>query len=175
MSLGGIIGQAPDSGLSIGSIIMWYGQQSTIPEGWHICDGTNGTPNLKGKFVLGATGDNGTYGFKAVGGETGHTLTVNEMPSHSHGSGSLKTNSASEYSSSTTNTWRASNQGTIGKVGYLQAPTDTNTRYVAAPLTVTSSGSHTHAISGSTGSNGSSQPHNNMPPYYALYYIMKIA
>jgi len=37
-----------------GMIMQWYGSVATIPSGWHICDGTMGTPNLVGKFVMGA-------------------------------------------------------------------------------------------------------------------------
>lgn len=37
-----------------------------------------------------------------------------------------------------------------------------------------SSGTHTHTISGSIENSGNSQPHNNMPPYYALCYIMRM-
>ena len=35
------------------SIIMWYGTLATIPTGWQICDGTNGTPDLRNYFVRG--------------------------------------------------------------------------------------------------------------------------
>ena len=41
--------------MPIGAIIMFGGTSSKIPEGWHICDGTNGTPNLIGRFIK-ATG-----------------------------------------------------------------------------------------------------------------------
>ena len=35
-------------------IIMWSGTAADIPTGWALCDGTNGTPNLTDRFVLGA-------------------------------------------------------------------------------------------------------------------------
>ena len=65
----------------IGGIIMWSGAASTIPSNYHICDGTNGTPNLTNNFIVAA---GGTYALGATGGEATHTLTVNEMPNHSH-------------------------------------------------------------------------------------------
>jgi len=70
-----------------GSIIMWSGLIADIPYGWYLCDGTNGTPNLKGKFL--ASINEGVSPFAAigegVGGEKLHILTENEMPAHTHG------------------------------------------------------------------------------------------
>jgi len=73
----------------IGGIIMWSGSPSKIPDGWALCDGqtANGrtTPNLKGRFIVGY--DPGDSDYNSVGnrgGEKRHTLTVAEMPSHTH-------------------------------------------------------------------------------------------
>lgn len=48
------------------TILMWYGTLASIPPGWQICDGTNGTPDLRGYFVRGALagqpGDNAAHG-----------------------------------------------------------------------------------------------------------------
>ncbi|MCL5098220.1 MAG: tail fiber protein [Candidatus Omnitrophica bacterium] len=67
----------------IGGIIMWSG--SSVPAGWHLCDGTtvNGvaTPDLRGRFIVGTSS---TYGLKTTGGSATHTLSINEIPSHSH-------------------------------------------------------------------------------------------
>ena len=65
----------------IGMIILWSGSEASIPSGWSLCDGTNGTPDLTDKFVVGA-GD--TYAVNATGGSATHTLTISEMPTHSH-------------------------------------------------------------------------------------------
>lgn len=64
-----------------GIIVMWSGAIADIPAGWALCDGNNGTPNLKDRFVVGA-GD--SYAVSAKGGEAAHVLTIAEMPSHSH-------------------------------------------------------------------------------------------
>ena len=74
-----------------GIILMWNG--ASTPTGWFICDGTNGTPDLRGRFVL-ASGQgtgltNRTRG--DVSGEETHTLTIPEMPAHSHTIGSSNT------------------------------------------------------------------------------------
>lgn len=68
-----------------GGIIMWTGKPYNIPAGWALCDGTNGTPDLRNRFVVGA-GDE--YKVADIGGEKLHQLTVEEMPLHNHGGGS---------------------------------------------------------------------------------------
>jgi microcystin-dependent protein len=60
---------------------MWSGLVGAIPSGWVICDGTNSTPNLTGKFIKAATTAGGTGGSATTGA---HTLSTSEMPSHSH-------------------------------------------------------------------------------------------
>jgi len=117
-----------------GAIIIWSGSADNIPSGWALCDGTNGTPNLTDKFVLGA-GNNYVVG--ATGGETEHTLTIDEMPSHSH-----------------------EINRTFGGGGGGSGGGDINT-------------SGSGKIPFSLLETGGSQPHNNMPPYYSLCYIMR--
>lgn len=81
-------------GVPVGTIVIWSGTAEDIPDGWALCDGQDGRPDLRDKFVLGA----GTaHAVGATGGEETHTLTVKEMPEHNHetflysaGSGSNK-------------------------------------------------------------------------------------
>ena len=120
-----------------GAIIIWSGSVNNIPSGWVLCDGTNGTPNLTDKFVLGA-GNNYIVG--ATGGEAEHTLTIDEMPSHSH-----------KYTSPIKGRDGLSSGNHYGNETYRNPDIDgDNTEYI-----------------------GGSQPHNNMPPYYSLCYIMR--
>lgn len=56
--------------LPIGTILLWYGAVADIPSGYQLCDGTNGTPDLRNSFLVGA-GD--TYAVGATGGATTHT------------------------------------------------------------------------------------------------------
>lgn len=71
----------PTSSFPSGGIIIWSGSETNIPSGWVICDGNNGTPDLRGRFILGSSNSH-TIG--SVGGEETHILTVNEMPRHIH-------------------------------------------------------------------------------------------
>ena len=64
--------------MPIGSIIMYNGKAEEIPSGWAVCDGTNGTPNLIDRFILGSTYAGGT------GGKSQVTLTVSQLPPHRH-------------------------------------------------------------------------------------------
>jgi len=115
-----------------GTIVIWYGTSGIVPTGWHICDGTAGTPDLRDKFVVGA---GTTYAKGATGGEATHTLTESEMPTHSHGFLSA---------------W-----GNIDEPGYRPG------------------GDGKYDQSYSTYPAGGGAAHNNLPPYHALYYIMK--
>lgn len=179
----------PVLNLPSGIIVAWSGSADNVPDGWHICDGTEGTPDLQGKFILGSSTDH-TVG--STGGEETHALTTNEMPSHNHGfSGSshthslslsgLTTSSAGSHKHSiagwkaVTNYWAQSGDG-----GY-----QVNAINISQKNETDTGGSHTHTISGSGSigsastsgtvqSTGGNQAHNNMPPYYALCYIMKL-
>jgi hypothetical protein len=71
-------------GVPSGIIAIWSGSIATIPNGWVICDGTNSTPDLRDRFVIGAGSGQAV---DATGGSTStgaHTLTIAQMPSHTH-------------------------------------------------------------------------------------------
>lgn len=71
-------GSAPDESLPAGAIIMWSGTLSSIPANWQLCDGTSGTPDLRGRFIMGvSTGENPG----AAGGSSTHT---HPLGSHAH-------------------------------------------------------------------------------------------
>lgn len=138
----------------IGTIVIWSGDADSIPDGWALCDGTNGTPDLRNKFVLGA-GD--VYEIGATGGEVAHALTVNELAKHRHSEMAV---------SDLENPQQA--RFIIPNISGVTSP---GLAINGTPFTAENIASA--AIS--TEYEGKTQPHNNLPPYYALCYIMKIA
>ncbi len=157
-----------EPGIPRGAIMMWSG--NTAPSGWALCDGENGTPDLRERFVLGAggsvnkgsVGGNSSITIPAHVHATGdHVLTVEEMPSHTHiqnphnhyigvaqgpdWNGGTGTGAGARWGSYTSDT-TATNQNTGGN----------------AP--------HNHGNTSSAGD----EVVNVMPPYYALCFIMKL-
>jgi microcystin-dependent protein len=137
-------GGAIDPGL----IVMWYGTVETVPEGWSLCNGQNGTPNLTDRFIVGS-GD--TYSIGNTGGSANaivpshnHTGSTNTTGSHTHG---FRTYAGGGSSGSLT----GSGTGTI---------------------TTSSAGGHSHSTVTSS-SAGDSGTNANLPPYLSLFYIMK--
>lgn len=173
MAYGVILGQTPQSEFPIGGIILWSGSENTIPNNWHLCDGTNGTPDLRNRFVVGV---GGTYDVGDIGGEATHTLTINEMPSHNH-TANININSSDVTIGDAI--WNNSDLVDLEKG--IVSPVSSAIRGLAFTGNDDNYLNHTHTLSGNFSANitinnsGSSQPHNNLPPYYALCYIMKIA
>lgn len=128
---------------------------------WHLCDGTNGTPDLSGRFILGAS-DTHTAG--STGGEETHTLTINEMPKHTH---RIACTSAGWLNNKIPQSIKA-----------IQGKSNDNINGVFTDRTVsgnyTDGGKGYYVNSEFLESTGGNAPHNNMPPYYALSYIMKL-
>lgn len=71
-------GSGGTDSMPIGSIIMFNGRAEDIPQGWAICDGMNGTPNLVDRFVLGSFSAGGTGGASTI------KLTAEQLPPHKH-------------------------------------------------------------------------------------------
>ena len=158
-----------------GVITMWYGSIASIPSGWYLCDGQNSTPDLRDKFVMGA---GPTYPVNATGGSADaivvshthsattsfvgspmgtHTHTITD-PGHAHGIGgplSLPTTAAQAYPA--------------GNGATPQSATATTSITVDAASAGTPAG--TVLVSNSTA--GSAGTGANLPPYWALAYIMK--
>lgn len=68
-------------GMPSGAIVMWSGSVNAIPSGWLLCNGSNGTPDLRNRFIVGA---GSSYDVGATGGSETVTLMVEQMPSHDH-------------------------------------------------------------------------------------------
>jgi hypothetical protein len=159
---------------SSGMILLWSGSVGSIPTGWVLCDGSNSTPDLRDRFIVGA---GSTYAVNATGGSanvtpagsisvTGTALTEAQMPKHYHqmvgpGSVTVPQNNQGNYgifgggtpddAALSYGTWSVGGNAASGSQSTGTANGDTHT--------------HTATFTGSSGS--------NLPPYYALAYIMK--
>lgn len=144
-----------------GIVCMWSGSIASIPAGWYLCDGANGTPNLQDRFIVGAGSG---YAVGATGGSK-DAIAV----SHTHSfSGSSTTSTTGAH----THTVRGVPSGSYFA---NTSPGGDDYEYLGSNVTSSSNGNHSHtmSISGTTGSTGSSGTDANLPPYYALAYIMK--
>lgn len=135
-----------------GMIMMWSGSIASIPSGWVLCNGSNSTPDLRDRFVVGA---GSTYAVGATGGSANatlvshtHTATVTD-PGHQHLTGSYVARPVT---------------GTSAIYGTNDPTPDAGNQYTV---------SNTTGISVSNSTEGSSATNANLPPYYALAYIMK--
>lgn len=135
-----------------GMIIMWSGSQASIPSGWLLCNGSNGTPNLMDRFVIGA---GNSYAVGATGGSKDATLV-----SHTHTATSTAAGAHSHNYTRTDYSTAATDYQFSGSYSLSQTTQST-----------TAVGDHTHTISVDTV--GSSATNANLPPYYALCFIMK--
>ena len=147
-----------DANSLAGIIVMWSGTINSIPSGWNLCDGTNGTPDLRDRFIVGV---GSTYTVGATGGSSTVTLTSAQLPSHTHtGSTNNAGNHTHTVSAPSMNKYY-SNAG-----GYaIQA-------YGSQTYTTDTGGAHEHTLT--INSTGGGAAHENRPPYYALAYIMKV-
>lgn len=158
--------ESTSSSVPQGSIIPWYGSPGNIPNGFALCDGKNGTPDLRNRFIVGA---GNTYKLSDIGGKDAVTLEPSQTSSHYHTFGyhngnnngyfittaSKKTN-ASLPSGTYPAKWNGSGGG--GWYGWDGSGWNGGQNLVTS-LTVATE---------------AQKPHENRPPYYALYYLMKL-
>jgi hypothetical protein len=176
-NLYGIIGATPPAATPIpaGGIFLWSGSIGSIPAGYVLCNGSNGTPDLRDKFIVGA---GSTYAVDATGGSANAIVVT-----HDHTFSATTSSAADHQHAMAGGTYNGANTGTLDgtetlKIGDNQG--GNQNQYLlygtASPATLGLSGaagSHTHTVSGTTSSAGNSGTNANLPPYYALCYIMK--
>jgi len=71
-------------GFVTGMILLWSGAANAIPSGWVLCNGQNSTPDLRGRFVVGYSNTDNDYDVGDTGGNKQQTLSINQIPSHTH-------------------------------------------------------------------------------------------
>ena len=134
--------------IPVGGIIRWSGAANKVPDGWKLCDGEEGTPNLNGKFIVGYDPNDSDYNTVGkTGGARAVTLSKDQMPSHTH------------------EVWGRSS-------GYTARHNDD-----AEVITYANKGwgsSSNYQKINDSGSAGNGQAHENRPPYYAMCFIMRV-
>ena len=152
---------------STGMIMMWSGTIATIPTGWVLCNGSNSTPDLRNKFIIGAHSDTAGVAYSTVTGsntQSGGTKDAINV-SHTHTATSAVTDPGHDHviTSGEVNTrtnpyfnWTGTGGASVGVSG---AGTD------SAFTSIT--------VATSISTEGSSGTNQNLPPYYALAFIMK--
>ncbi len=148
----------------VGGILMWSGATTSIPAGWHLCDGTTGTPDLRDRFVVGA---GRTYNPGVAGGQTSVTLGGSQIPDHKH----VYRDTVWAENNVSYNGAGPEGLGAGADGGNYQAGSksgwdwDNSLSYVLR--------TSYYARSGTTTATSSTDPVATLPPYYALAYIMR--
>jgi hypothetical protein len=138
-----------------GMIMMWSGTIATIPSGWVLCNGSNGTPDLRNRFIIGANADDGGAAKTNVTGSATQTGGTKDaiVVSHTHS---------------------VTDPGHLHTVEFAQVfASGTGSNGVRPTGTTSSDWVNTATTGISIDSTGSSGTNQNLPPYYALAFIMK--
>jgi len=148
-----------------GGIILWSGSTASIPSGWVLCNGSNSTPDLRDRFVVGA---GSSYGVNATGGASSVTLSTSQIPAHNHSASSSSSTTIHDSGHShSISALRPSESGNTISTSSGGTAVTASTNSATTGITASTS---TSTSIGNTGGGGS---HENRPPYYALAYIMK--
>jgi hypothetical protein len=148
-----ILQTATGSGATIptGLIAIWSGATGSIPSGWTLCNGTNGTPDLRNSFIIGA---GSTYAVGATGGSADSIVVT-----HTHTATSVVTDPGHLHNTTSTGSGTIMSDGALGNTATNASTTGTSTTDITVATT--------NANAGVSGTNA------NLPPYYALAFIMK--
>ncbi len=153
----------------LGGIILWSGAANAVPTGWRLCDGANNTPDLRGRFVVGA---GGSYAVGAKGGAEFVQLTAGQMPSHNHRVYG-DTQTAGWHSHPFVDNYFSENWGWNNREGG-SGDSDGDNHKIGFWSNTEGAGNHTHRIDFNSQATGGNEAHENRPPYYALCYIMRV-
>lgn len=152
-NLYGIVNAQPPAATPIpsGGILLWSGSIGSIPAGYVLCNGSNGTPDLRDRFVVGA---GSTYAVDATGGSANAVVV-----SHTH----TATSTVPDHDHDVTVTGLIGEPGGFAPGGGASSGGSDTFTTTSESLTITT----TVNTAGVSGTNA------NLPPYYALAYIMK--
>jgi hypothetical protein len=167
------------SGVPRGFIFIWSGSVAAIPAGYALCNGQNGTPDLRDRFVMGA---GGAFAVNAKGGRS----AITEVPTHDHGPGSLAAGAAGGHNHAITDPGHThtvtdgiatqsgdANLETGRRATVLPATTTRTTANRQTGISLAAAPNHTHPLTGRAASEGQSSV-DVLNPYFALAYVMKL-
>lgn len=167
LTVTGAISDSSGSGLiPSGVIVMWSGSVATVPSGWYLCNGSNGTPDLRNKFIIGANADDSGVAKTSITGSATQSGGSKDAiaVSHTHTATSTVTDPGHNHE-----VLPKLSGNTAGAGSYLQGAAS------QGAYGSNSTGSKTTGITVATdvATAGSSGTNANLPPYYALAFIMK--
>ena len=140
-----------------GMIIMY--NSTSAPSGWYLCDGNNGTPDLRDRFIVGA---GSSYSQGNTGGANSVTLSESQIPSHDHDSSVSVSDPGHNH--------RLRGGADDADSGSYIAAGDNGSYLPSARMEQATTGI---SVSVSIHNEGGGGSHENRPPYYALTFIMK--
>ena len=159
----GSLQTAADSGIPSGVIVMWSGTYNNIPSGWHLCDGTSGTPDLRNRFIYGV---NTSYG----AGNDGDLNTTGGASTHTHDMGGALVHFAAPNINLVTADVTAPFE--FGLSGYyFSSETDGSVNLLLYITATADAGGSVYPAR--TASGETTDTAGTVPPYYKLAYIMK--
>ena len=152
----GILGTVPatSSAFTTGMILLWSGSTGSIPSGFYLCNGSNGTPDLRDRFIVGA---GGSYTVAQTGGSADSIVV-----SHNHTATSVSTVTDPGHHHTYQQTPYTGCYNSSGCSGWNQGISDTSTSTTGITVATTT----TNVAAGTSGTGA------NNPLYYALAYIM---
>jgi len=149
-----------------GLISMWSGSIASIPTGWVLCNGSNSTPDLRNRFIIGAHTDSAGVAYTTVTGSNTTTGGTKDaiVVSHTHTATSTVADSGHVHAMTRhLGSLGGNNTAYVGDDSGAGGASSQNTASATTGITVATTNA-------STGSSGTDQ---NLPPYYALAFIMK--
>jgi len=150
-----VLGQSDLDGSPIDTIVIWTGLLASVPDGWQQCDGTNGTPDLRDRFIK-EVPDAGTNP-GITGGTTDETLTLSQIQAHAH----VSTSTSSTHRHGVELSSGTSGSSLIYKGGSLGLPEtvpDASFVKTADPIQF----------------QGGDQSHTNMPAFFEVLFIQRL-
>lgn len=146
----------------VGAIQPWVGDPDDVPFGWKYCNGNNGTPDLRNKFVKcvpDAATNPGT-----TGGQNSFSLTESQLPAHAHSGSTDQVSTHSHYVS-------VAHENSVRSCGDLRSWGPSSSEDDDVSIT-TDNGSHSHGTK-MTNETGDTSTIDNEPARVTAGFIQK--